>query len=238
MGTQWLPRSPWAIGGNRVRNRLLFRTARAQRRAVGGGCCRLQMLLRLALAPGGQWLGALKTGRHIQHSHSTPTTGLRERGNTHALNVSAHDATNNGKAGQHPAPFTTSVPTSHHSPPWPVSPKHPLLAHSKEGEEGDRGAPHAGGRRTAPEIGTGRHTFQEVGRDAVLQVDVPVGAELAFAAVHVEAGAVRGVEALEGAEAGVADGLDVRRPQAAGVRAQPRRPHDVGVVVLREVVQA
>ena len=63
-------------------------------KAVGGGYCRLQMPLRLVLAVrgdsgwaqagrpggGGRW-HANGTSRHIQHSPSTPTTGLRERGN-------------------------------------------------------------------------------------------------------------------------------------------------------------
>ena len=40
-------------------------------------------------------------------------------------NVAPHDATNNGKDGEHPALFTTSVTISHHSLPWPISPKHP-----------------------------------------------------------------------------------------------------------------
>ena len=36
-----------------------------------------------------------------------------------SLNVSPYDATNNGKDGEHPALFTTSVTISHHSPSWP-----------------------------------------------------------------------------------------------------------------------
>ena len=45
--------------------------------------------------------------------------------------VCQHDATNNGKDGEHAALFTTSVAISHYSPPRLISPKHPHLAHSK-----------------------------------------------------------------------------------------------------------
>ena len=46
-------------------------------------------------------------------------------------NVPPQEATNNGKDGEHPALFTTSVTISHQSPPRPISPEHPLLARSK-----------------------------------------------------------------------------------------------------------
>ena len=80
-------------------------------------------------------------------------------------------------------------------------------------------------------------TFQHVRGDAIhIGLHVVVGAELALAAVDVEAHAAQRVKALEGAQRGVCDGVPVRHGGPVGVHAAGV-PH-VRVVELVKLVQA